>query len=104
MSETNTPSREEICDFYFDVSKKMDKNLFCCLPVPHFVKEDERLAPIYEKYGRKGLTTCDAQIEYHRKMQEDPENAKAHYVEYAAKMGLNIDEPVDLFKNDAIEQ
>ena len=100
MSEATTaPTREEVCDFYYNVSKKMDKKLFCCLPVPHYVREDERLTAIYEKYARTGITTCDAQIEYHKKMEEDPENAKDHYIEYAAKMGLEIDEPIDLFKN-----
>lgn len=94
------PTREEVCDFYADLCKKMkNKNLFCRLPMPHYVKDDPRLIETFKEHF-DGISTCDAQIEYHRKMQEDPENASKHYIEYASKLGIEIDEPAVFTKPD----
>ena len=86
-------SNAQICDMYYELYKKMpNKEHFSRLPHPWFVEEDPRLVDVYNKFMKDNYRTNGIQIEYHRRMQETPENAKEHYKWYADKLGLDISE------------
>jgi hypothetical protein len=86
-------SNEQICDMYYALYQKMPNKLhFCRLPHPWFVEEDPRMVDCFKRWMSDNIHTNGVQIEYHRRMQESPENAKEHYRWYADKLGLDISE------------
>lgn len=90
-------SNEQICDLYYELYKKMPNKVhFCRMPCPWFVQEDPRLVDCYKKHLGDALHTNGIQIEYHKRMQESPENAKEHYKWYSEKLGLDTSEIVEL--------
>lgn len=86
-------SKEETCEFYYQLSLRMPAHQFACVPHPIHVESDPRLAPLYNKILGNDNRTNEIQVEYHRLCKEDPENIKEHYKWYQNALKL---EPVKL--------
>lgn len=80
---------EEVCDFYYALSKRIPPHLFACVPHPLIVETDERLVSIYNENLKGSVRTNEVQLEYHKRMQDDPEHAADHYDWYRQKLGLD---------------
>lgn len=84
-------TKEETCEFYYQLSLRMPAHQFACVPHPIHVESDPRLASIYNKILGNDNRTNEIQVEYHRLCKEDPENIKEHYKWYQNALKL---EPV----------
>jgi hypothetical protein len=80
---------EEVCDFYYALSKRLPPHLFACVPHPLLVETNERLAAIYNEHLKGSVRTNEFQVEYHRRMQEEPEKVAEHVAWYNSKLGLD---------------
>lgn len=81
-------TKEEACEFYYQLSLRMPAHQFACIPHPVHVESDPRLVELYNKVLGKDNRTNEIQVEYHRLCKEDPENLKEHYRWYQEQLKL----------------
>jgi hypothetical protein len=77
---------EQVCDFYYALSKRIPPHLFACVPHPLLVESDKRLVDLFNKELANTVRTNSIQAEYHNRMMEDAEHAADHVAWYEEQM------------------